>query len=237
MGNDWYGTAPAKTVHQKFHIRADWRVLVVEDREDRISWFRVRLPNAVFAKNAEAALQALNQHEFKVAFLDHDLHWMHADNTIFKGTGKEVARYMAQHRFQGIVVIHSRHEEGAAVMKKFLPKARLAPFGTFEIIPKIVKLLPHMFLDVDVTENVRPPYCIYCGTSDPGEFGKTCSNHFSKAQIGRALPDWLSYLGPCKGPPLSEYSPLRSHKTRFRWDEKQKKWVRRSETKTEQPIT
>jgi len=126
--------SPAKTVSKQFHIRADWRVLVVEDSEDRISWFRQRLPNAVFAKNAETALQALSQQEFKVAFLDHDLHWMHADSTIFKGTGKEVARYMAQRGFQGIVVIHSRHEEGAAAMKKCLPKARLAPFGTFEIV-------------------------------------------------------------------------------------------------------
>lgn len=78
----------------------------------------------------ESARQALNQQEFKVAFLDHDLHWMHADNTIFKGTGKEIAKHLAEHRFQGIVVIHSRHVEGAAAMKKFLPKAKLAPFGT-----------------------------------------------------------------------------------------------------------
>jgi CheY-like chemotaxis protein len=134
MSADWYGTAPAKTVSEQFHIRADWRVLVVEDTEDRISWFRQRLPSAVFAKNAETALRALSQQEFKVAFLDHDLHWMHADNTIFKGTGKEVARFIAEQGFQGIVVIHSRNEEGAAAMKKYLPKARLAPFGTFEII-------------------------------------------------------------------------------------------------------
>ncbi|HTS07842.1 MAG TPA: cyclic-phosphate processing receiver domain-containing protein [Candidatus Eisenbacteria bacterium] len=119
---------------EQFHIRADWPVLVVEDTEDRISWFRQRLPNAVFTKNAEAAFQPLSQQEFKVAFLDHDLHWMHADNSIFKGTGKQNARYMAEHGFQGIVVIHSRHEEGAAAMKKFLPKAKLAPFGTFDIV-------------------------------------------------------------------------------------------------------
>jgi hypothetical protein len=134
MCADWYGAAPAKTVSEQFHIGADWPVLVVEDTEDRISWFRRRMPNAVFARNAESALRALSEQEFKVAFLDHDLHWMHADNRIFKGTGKEIAKYLAEHRFQGIVVIHSRHEEGAAVMKKFLPKAKLAPFGTFEII-------------------------------------------------------------------------------------------------------
>lgn len=134
MCADWYGTARAKCASEQFHIRANWRVLVVEDTEDRISWFRQRLPNAVFAKTAESALQALSQQEFKVAFLDHDLHWMHADNTIFKGTGKEVARFMAQQGFKGIVIIHSKHVEGAAAMKKFLPAARLAPFDTFDIV-------------------------------------------------------------------------------------------------------
>jgi hypothetical protein len=127
----------AIAVGEQFHIPTDWPVLVVEDTEDRISWFRKRLPKAVFAKNAEAAFRALAQKEFKVAFLDHDLHWMHADNSIFKGTGKEVARFMARRGFQGIVIIHSRHEEGAAVMKRFLPNARLAPFGSFEILREV----------------------------------------------------------------------------------------------------
>jgi len=77
---------------EQFHIPTDWPVLVVEDTEDRISWFRQRLPKAVFAKTVEAAFRASDQQPFKVVFLDHDLHWMHADNSIFKGTGKEVAR-------------------------------------------------------------------------------------------------------------------------------------------------
>lgn len=127
---------PKRFMCEHFHIRSDWTVLVVEDTEDRISWFRQRLPQAVFAKTAETALRALSQHEFKVAFLDHDLHWMHADNSIFMGTGKEVARFMAQQRFKGIVIIHSKHVEGAAIMKKFLPNARLVPFGSFDIIPE-----------------------------------------------------------------------------------------------------
>jgi hypothetical protein len=94
------------------------------------------MPKAVFAKNAEAAFRALDQHKFKVIFLDDDLHWMHADNSIFKGTGKEVARFLAKKEFQGIVIIHSLHEEGVAVIKKYLPKARLVRFGSFEIIPE-----------------------------------------------------------------------------------------------------
>ena len=121
-------------MREEFHIPPDWPVLVVEDTEDRISWFRQRMPKAVFAKNAHAALAALEQQDFKVIFLDHDLHWMHADNSIFKGTGKEVARFLAKNGFQGVVIIHSKHEAGAAVMKKYLSNARLAPFGSFEIV-------------------------------------------------------------------------------------------------------
>jgi hypothetical protein len=95
------------------------------------------MPKAVFAKNAEAAFRALDEREFKVIFLDHDLHWMHADNSIFKGTGKEVARFLAQKGFQGIVIIHSKHVEGAAAMKKYLSNARLAPFGSFGIVSEV----------------------------------------------------------------------------------------------------
>jgi CheY-like chemotaxis protein len=57
---------------EQFHIPSGWAVLVVEDTEDRIAWFRQRLPKAVFAKNAETAFQVLSEHEFKAAFLDHD---------------------------------------------------------------------------------------------------------------------------------------------------------------------
>ena len=133
MGIEDFGTAQAKSACEEFHIPTEWAVLVVEDTEDRISWFRQRLPKAIFAKSADAAFQALSQHDFKVIFLDHDLHWMHADNSIFKGTGKEVAQFIAKRGFQGIVIIHSRHEEAAALMKKYLPNARLARFGSFEI--------------------------------------------------------------------------------------------------------
>jgi CheY-like chemotaxis protein len=127
LGGRGHGTS------EQFHIPPDWPVLVVEDTEDRISWFRKRMPKAVFAKNAEAALRALERQNFKVIFLDHDLHWMHADNSIFKGTGKEVAKFLRDASFQNIVIIHSKHEEGAAAMHKYLPNARVQRYGTFEI--------------------------------------------------------------------------------------------------------
>ena len=105
----------------------------MDDTDDRLRWFKQRMPYATTVKTADEAIKALNTRRFRVLFLDHDLHWMHADNSIVKGTGKEVALYLKKAGFEGIVVIHSRHVEAAAVMAKILPTAKVAPYGDFEI--------------------------------------------------------------------------------------------------------
>jgi len=62
------------------------------------------------------------------------LHWMHAaDNTIVKGTGKEVALHLSKAEFPGVVVVHSKNDDEAKVMSKILPTAKVARFGEFEI--------------------------------------------------------------------------------------------------------
>jgi hypothetical protein len=118
-----------------FTVQTDWLVLVLEDTEERVEWFRHRLPHAVYCSTADAAIEALKTQTFKAVFLDHDLHWMHAaDNTIVKGTGKEVCLYLAKAGFQGIVLIHSKHDDAADVMRKILPHAKRVRFGEFEIV-------------------------------------------------------------------------------------------------------
>jgi len=117
-----------------FHISADMKVLVLEDAPERVAWFKERVPDAVYVATAADAIQALTQQDFRVVFLDHDLEWMHAaDNAIVRGTGKEVALHLKKASFQGIVVIHSKNEDGARVMLKILPGAKVARFGEFEI--------------------------------------------------------------------------------------------------------
>ena len=75
-----------------YTVQPDWKVLVLEDAPERVAWFKDRVPQAVYVTTAEDAITALMSQEFRVVFLDHDLHWMHAaDNAIVKGTGKEVA--------------------------------------------------------------------------------------------------------------------------------------------------
>lgn len=122
------------TSSMRFFIPADWRILVVEDDGDRIVWFQRRMPNAVFAETAEQAIRLLAIYKFNAVFLDHDLHWTHLSSIkIFKGTGREVAKFMQDMDFKGSVVIHSKNVIGADLMCKFLPHAHIAPFGTFEI--------------------------------------------------------------------------------------------------------
>ena len=116
-----------------FTVQSDWPVLVLEDTPERITWFKERLPQAVYVTTADAAIAALKTHEFRAVFLDHDLHWLHADNTIVKGTGKEVALHLKKMGFPGVIVIHSKHDEAADVMQKILPHAKRARFDEFEI--------------------------------------------------------------------------------------------------------
>jgi CheY-like chemotaxis protein len=117
-----------------YTIQTDWKVLVLEDTEERISWFKERVPDAVYCTTAADAIRELSSQDFQVVFLDHDLHWMHAaDNTIVQGTGKQVALHLKKTGFHGIVVIHSKNENGVEVMQKILPTAKIARFGDFEI--------------------------------------------------------------------------------------------------------
>lgn len=117
-----------------FTLSPDWDVLILEDTDERIAWFKARLPRATYAKTATAAITALNANSYRVVFLDHDLDWMHAaDNSIVKGTGKEVAAHLKKIGFTGIVVIHSKNEDGVRVMTRILPSAKVARFGEFDV--------------------------------------------------------------------------------------------------------
>jgi CheY-like chemotaxis protein len=114
-------------------IPSDWRVFVLDDTEDRISWFRSKLHNVRFAKPCDEALEILSLEKFDIVFLDHDLSWMDAGFPHrLHGNGKEVARYLARTRFPGQIVVHSRSEQAEA-MAKILPQALIARFGEFDI--------------------------------------------------------------------------------------------------------
>jgi len=117
-----------------FTIPTDWSVLVLEDTESRIAWFRERLPEATFCITASQAIRALHAKTFRVAFLDHDLGFLDAaDHTRPNGNGKEVARYLVQINFSGVIVLHSLNAPARDLMAGILPQAHIAPFGSFDI--------------------------------------------------------------------------------------------------------
>jgi hypothetical protein len=117
-----------------FRISIAWPVFVLDDSDARIAWFRQRVPQAVFAKTASEARHILEVTAFRIVFLDHDLGFLDAaDPNRLHHNGKEVARYLAIKKFQGIVVIHSLNEVGAEVMHRYLPEAHVEPYGTFDI--------------------------------------------------------------------------------------------------------
>jgi CheY-like chemotaxis protein len=117
-----------------FHVPAHWRVFVLDDTEDRLRWFRERVPQMRCAKTSAAALEILSTEQFDLVFLDHDLSFMDAGFPERQfGNGKEVARYLAYSKFPGKIVIHS-HADQAQVMAKILPQAAVCRFDALEII-------------------------------------------------------------------------------------------------------
>jgi hypothetical protein len=115
------------------------RVLVLDDDPKRLEWFRGSVGAATghtptCCTTVDGLIHELESGEFDVVFLDHDLCWLDAAYSERKhGNGKEAARYLAWMGFKGMVVIHSVNEDGAQAMKSYLPQARVAPFGTFEL--------------------------------------------------------------------------------------------------------
>ena len=116
-----------------FHVPSHWRVFALDDTEERLSWFKAKIPTVRFAKTCDEALEILSSETFDLVFLDHDLSWMDAGFPNRQhGNGKEVARYLARTHFPGKIVIHSRSDQ-AKVMAKILPQATVVPFGEFDI--------------------------------------------------------------------------------------------------------
>lgn len=119
----------------KIRIPDNCRVFVLDDTEDRLTWFRERLPQVRTAKTSHEAIEILAAESFDVVFLDHDLGFLDAaDVTRQHGNGKEVARFLAIRKFAGKVVIHSRNIDAVPFMRKILPQATIAPYGDFDIV-------------------------------------------------------------------------------------------------------
>jgi CheY-like chemotaxis protein len=109
---------------QKFHIRSDERVLVVEDLIYRQVIFSNWLGGeATIVSRANAAIAAIQAARFDWIFLDRDLE-------SGGGFGEDVAAYLAEIKFAGRVVVHSASSFAADVVQKILKDAGVAVEGT-----------------------------------------------------------------------------------------------------------
>lgn len=130
----------------KITIAPGKRVLIIEDNQQRennqgrIGWFTACIPRAqiTLAKTAKAAVKAVYDGvPYDIIFLDYDTGldmWyagMPDDDTFM-----EAARLIAEHKYNGIVVIHSMNPAGAQRMGKLLSPVcdtRIMPFSSFDL--------------------------------------------------------------------------------------------------------
>lgn len=116
------------------------RILIVEDSEDRLNWFRyqaIGIPTDI-AKTAKEGLEFLSKNEYTQIFLDHDL----ADHhyvLVFKGlesdvydeeTGFAVAKFLAENPTkspEAQIIVHSLNEYASGRMMNELKKAGRRP--------------------------------------------------------------------------------------------------------------
>ena len=126
-------------------------ILIVEDNKFRIQKFKeeLSLHDTLFiTDNTKLAIGYLQKNKVNVVFLDHDLkdkHYVVYDENDGEDTGREVAEFLANTMFDGLVVIHSWNPVGSKVMEDVLNTAGVkisrAIFGMpeFEHVLKLIK--------------------------------------------------------------------------------------------------
>jgi CheY-like chemotaxis protein len=112
-----------------FEIGSTERALVLEDNYWRMVQFRNLLGSSTkIVSKAPAAIRELQQQQFDLVCLDHDL-------GIDSGTGNDVAVYLAEAKYAGRVVIHSWNAVASQRMEQTLRdagvKVERIPFGMF----------------------------------------------------------------------------------------------------------
>lgn len=108
------------------------KILVLEDSEKRIKWFREKFGNEelFIATNVEIAKRNFEWFQpFDMIFLDHDLDGRVYVESNEKNTGYQFAKYLAE---KGVdserVILHTMNQVGAGNMKSALPNSIYIPF-------------------------------------------------------------------------------------------------------------
>ena len=124
-------------------IPADKGILIVEDNEERLEWFRTVLSGMRYqiCTSPQEALTWLNSWTPDVVFLDHDCvqRFVDPSDPDFNNlTFFRVAQQLVKDNFDGLVIVHSGNPVGAKRMADLISdrseaKVVIAPFGTFKI--------------------------------------------------------------------------------------------------------
>lgn len=102
------------------------RILILEDDMNRIDLFGQKLCanqfDITYVTTAAEAIALLDQEEFDLVFLDHDLGGQTYVNTADTNTGSEVVRHMTRPTYlkTPVVIIHSMNEPAAKSMEHAL---------------------------------------------------------------------------------------------------------------------
>jgi CheY-like chemotaxis protein len=105
-------------------------ILILEDSAHRIVWFKAALKEhkLIFCAHARAGKQALRKNQFDLIFLDHDLKGEPVDPES-ENSGCEVARYIAEHEIESMVIIHSENPLGSDAMAAILENSHVIPYS------------------------------------------------------------------------------------------------------------
>jgi CheY-like chemotaxis protein len=99
------------------------KILIVEDDNERIKWFRSEFSWADLHiyEDAQPAIEKLEKDsEWDVIFLDHDLGWRVFVASSDSNTGYQVAKKIAELGIKAPVIIHSQNIIGADNIKDAL---------------------------------------------------------------------------------------------------------------------
>lgn len=122
-------------------------IVIVEDNKFRIEAFKQKLEsnNTLFiTDNTKLAIKYLQKNKVNVVLLDHDLkdkHYMVYDENDGEETGREVAEFLANTKFEGLVVIHSWNPVGSKVMEDVLINGGVEVVRAIFGMPEFVHVL------------------------------------------------------------------------------------------------
>lgn len=96
------------------------RVLILEDNEDRIRFFKEKYNNHILyiTKDIEKAKNEICYHEYDMFFLDHDLSDRNLEDIVMETTGYDFCKWITEHNYNknSVFFIHSMNPGGANAM-------------------------------------------------------------------------------------------------------------------------